>query len=902
MLYHTLNVRLAYTLALIVFVSSRHIQKSEIGKVQQDISKSGKPGEYLWYKTGSVQTDQKFAKSVIARSSHGKKAHSLDENEESSGSTFPNEEDDPSGSGEVHEEYMSGSGIYPNSYMVDIQESDTTDSSAREAVDKMIQVSSGEDSPEETSADFSGDSKGEVERNETPEKELNAQDGSGSTDDEQENDNDEDSQKEEKEEPKVKVMSPAVLKGGEVQRKRSDIYKKSKVTEGNSESEYDKLFKDFKNDGDLGPEVEEDDDSYLDDAITDEEARQLVSEENKEETGMSKSDILGRHHYKGEDIGSMFEGYTDKSGSNSDESGASSGEHKKKAYAHNMKEILSKLDKDVFRGNNSEEHKQLHSKQHRHYHKQLHKHHHHHHHHKHQNNSFTEEADASRALSHHADSGIFNGSVSNVTMEAQKVKKHHEHKRHHHHHHHHHNRLHHHHHQLDHHLKEMESHHDNFNESQIPIADVQQSNSNTQYSTQYPSVYYPSSGPIINTVTPQSPQAPQGTYSAEESSLLQYYNQPSNGFVYHAVRDADKIGAVCLDGSTPGYYVRQGSAEAGKNWIIYLQGGAWCESEKACSGRSRMHLGSSLFFKPLGNPGGILSNSAKENPEFHDWNVAYLPYCDGSSFSGNRSDPVEFEGSLLYFRGFRILDSTISELLSDTSLKEARNVVFSGTSAGGLAVMLHADYVRSKLPKHAHFRSLADSGFFLDTTSRKHKKQKKFRKAMQNVFKLHDCTDGVPQECVKKMSGKDLWKCIFPQYFLRFVKSRLFVVNSLYDSWQLSHIWEIPCASTPYKCSKKEVKLIKKFRSKTLKAMKPVFASSNIGLYVDSCIDHGQVISNAQWNSIKVQHKSIASSFATWCQKPTKTEFFIDEDDYPANPTCVTKDVARRSEIITEGF
>lgn len=107
-----------------------------------------------------------------------------------------------------------------------------------------------------------------------------------------------------------------VLKGGEVQRKRSDIYKKSKVIEGDSESEYDKFFKDFKNDGDLGLEVEEDDDNYLDDVIIDEEVRQLVFEENKEEIGMSKSDILGCYYNKGEDISFMFEGYIDKSGLN----------------------------------------------------------------------------------------------------------------------------------------------------------------------------------------------------------------------------------------------------------------------------------------------------------------------------------------------------------------------------------------------------------------------------------------------------------------------------------------------------------------------------------------------------------------------------------------------------------
>jgi len=78
--------------------------------------------------------------------------------------------------------------------------------------------------------------------------------------------------------------------------------------------------------------------------------------------------------------------------------------------------------------------------------------------------------------------------------------------------------------------------------------------------------------------------------------------------------------------------------------------------------------------------------------------------------------------------------------------------------------------------------------------------------------------------------------------------------------------------------------------------------SANIALFADSCIDHGQVIFNAQWNTIKVMHKSIASTFSKWYYKPKKEMYFIDEDKYPANPTCVTKDVEKRSEIFTEGF
>jgi len=897
-----LHITLFYTLAVIVVVSPRHIQNSE-HNTQQDDSKSGKPGEYLWYKTGS---ERKVAKSFIAKATQGRVVEQLTSdpngNEDLNSGVIPaEEENDLSGSGEPSQaEYMSGSGSYPTSYMVNVHGTDGSlgQRSNGETPNKNLETSGENDQQQdENNADFSGESKKEDtgEETESSEHEVTEQDSSGSIHVEQEDTNDRDTHKTEHKR-KMKPLAPAVDKEVTSPKRRSEIYGKSKVTKGNSDSEYDKLFKDFKNDGDLGLDLEDDDDNGdLDDALNEEEARLLVSEGDKEEAGGSKSTIAHRDH-DGGDLSSMFRGFS------ADSSSSGESVHKN-TRTSKVKEIISKLDSDIFRGHKSEKHVQHHSEKHRDYRKQYYHH---------QENNTAKEAESSPALSHHDQNGIFNGSLSNVTLEAQKVKptqqprkkyhhlydhhhrNHHHHYHYHQHHHRHHHRHHHHHH---HHQLETETQKDDTGENQIPArSHLHQSNSSAQYSVQYPTIYYPAptSGPVV---------AAQSQSYPEENSLMQFYQQSSNGYEYHAVKNADTSGAVCLDGSTPGYYLRRGSGKGNKNWIIYLQGGAWCETEETCLHRSRMHLGSSLFFKPLGNPGGILSNNSKENPEFYDWNVAYLPYCDGSSFSGNRSEPVQFKGSLLYFRGLRILDSTIAELLSDTNLKEASHVIFSGTSAGGLAVMLHADFVRSKLPKKVNFRALADSGFFLDTASRKQKGQRKFRKIMQNVFKLHDCTDGVPQHCVKNTSGKKLWKCIFPQYFLRFVKSRLFVVNPLYDSWQLGNIWEIPCARHPYSCTKKELKQIKKFRKTTLKAMKGVIkGSSNIALFADSCIDHGQVIFNAQWNTIKVMHKSIASTFSKWYYKPKKEMYFIDEDKYPANPTCVTKDVEKRSEIFTEGF
>lgn len=863
------QLTILFTFALISMIPSRHIQNSH-SKIQQDASKSGKPGEYLWYKTDSSRAEIKFARSLIAKS------HDSTESEQS-GALPSLGQEDISGSAESSSEdtgnlQTSGSGGYPTSYMVDIQENTNVETSSVEPTgeasldehkapakikqDREEQI---EKSPGRADKPL-GKTTNEQVSSESAygEEEALLKEGSGK-------DNSNGNYKEEK------ITAPAVEKQVVNPKRRSEISRKSKVEKEDGDSEYEKLFRDFGTEGDLDPSLE-DDDSDLDDSLSDEDTKLLISDEDEDSSGESKSYI-------------------------SRPADKSKVKHKS-SQSSKTKEILARLDTDVFRGNNSEEHEKFYRKKHpdhtvrlnNHYDKVA-------------NQTLNKEGDESKALSHHAVGGIFNGSVSKVVLEAESNKRsrdeHHQQGKHdndqprrhppHHHrrndrHHHHHRRRHH--HDKHHNKKGTKVQKDNAGENK---AAVHQANSSASYGR--PSIYYP---------------YPAQYPAVQQLSPYQSYDAtPKSEYAYHSLQKADNEGAVCLDGSTPGYYLRKGTGKGTRKWIIYLQGGAWCETKESCLSRSQTNLGSTLFLKSLGEPGGILSSDKEENSKFYNWNIAYLPYCDGSSFSGNRVDPVEVEGSLLYFRGFRILNSTISELLSDKDLDSASHVVFSGTSAGGLAVMLHADFVRSRLPRKVHFRTLADSGFFLDTGSQKSKGERKFRKQMQSVFKLHDCTDGVPQKCVEKMPGKDLWKCIFPQYFLRYVKSKIFIVNPLYDSWQLGNIWEIGCASNPYTCTNKEVKQIKKFKKATLKAMKEFLNRSNIGLFADSCIDHGQVVFSNRWNEIKVKTASkdwsISSSFIRWLQHPKK-KLFIDDYDYPANPTCVSIDVDKRSEILTEGF
>lgn len=164
------------------------------------------------------------------------------------------------------------------------------------------------------------------------------------------------------------------------------------------------------------------------------------------------------------------------------------------------------------------------------------------------------------------------------------------------------------------------------------------------------------------------------------------------------------IGASCLDGSVPGYWIWKTDNETHKNnWIIYFQGGGWCYSEADCWGRSQTTLGSSVHWPQTQNLGGMLDNDCTMSPDFCHYNKVMLGYCDGNSFASDRIAPISVvapgapAGTKIWFRGKRNIDAVLATLKHNHRLSDAEIVLQTGGSAGGLAAFLHADYVHVKL-------------------------------------------------------------------------------------------------------------------------------------------------------------------------------------------------------------
>lgn len=123
---------------------------------------------------------------------------------------------------------------------------------------------------------------------------------------------------------------------------------------------------------------------------------------------------------------------------------------------------------------------------------------------------------------------------------------------------------------------------------------------------------------------------------------------------YASIIPMDKIAsggsARCNDGTPYFFYFRASVFNNTKNWLLYLQGGAFCFDSYSCAQR---YKDAKFLMSSDGDPdtistGQILSDQQEDNPLFYDWNQVYLRYCTSDSFCGNASSsstPWSFLGA-----------------------------------------------------------------------------------------------------------------------------------------------------------------------------------------------------------------------------------------------------------------
>ncbi|XP_077240746.1 pectin acetylesterase 12-like [Tasmannia lanceolata] len=346
-------------------------------------------------------------------------------------------------------------------------------------------------------------------------------------------------------------------------------------------------------------------------------------------------------------------------------------------------------------------------------------------------------------------------------------------------------------------------------------------------------------------------------------------------------------GAVCMDGTPPGYHLDRGYGSGANSWLIQLEGGGWCNDINSCVYRKKTRRGSSNYMEKQIPFTGILSNKPEQNPDFFNWNRVKFRYCDGASFSGEGQN----EAAQLFFRGQRIWSAGMEDLMSK-GMRYANQALLSGCSAGGLASILHCDEFRELFPMSTKVKCLSDAGLFLDALDVSGGRT--LRTMYSGVVSLQGVQKNLPPTCTSHM---DPTSCFFPQNLVANIKTPLFILNAAYDSWQIQvslaprsadpHGYWHACTLNHADCTEAQIQFLQGFRNQMLNAVKGFSMSKENGLFINSCFAHCQTERQDTWfsdNSPLIENKGIAQSVGNWYFD--RSEEKLIDCAYPCDNTC----------------
>ncbi|KAG4166162.1 hypothetical protein ERO13_A13G114000v2 [Gossypium hirsutum] len=365
-------------------------------------------------------------------------------------------------------------------------------------------------------------------------------------------------------------------------------------------------------------------------------------------------------------------------------------------------------------------------------------------------------------------------------------------------------------------------------------------------------------------------------FNETELSLIEAYDYGVSKLNYNPlmvgltlIASASAKGAVCLDGTLPGYHWHRGYGSGANNWLIHLEGGGWCNNVRTCVYRKKTRRGSSTYMEKQIPFTGILSDKADQNPDFFNWNRVKVRYCDGASFTGDTKN----KAAKLQFRGQRIWLAATEDLMS-RGMRNAKQALLSGCSAGGLASILHCDEFRNMFPRTSKVKCLSDAGLFLDAVD---------VSGGRTLRSLYNGVVGL--------------QCFFPQNLISNIRTPLFILNAAYDSWQIQssiappsadpHGYWHECRLNHAKCSASQMRFLQGFRIEMLNVIKGFSQSRENGLFINSCFAHCQTERQDTWfaaNSPEIRNKAIAIAVGDWYFDRAGVK--VIDCPYPCDKSC----------------
>jgi len=156
-----------------------------------------------------------------------------------------------------------------------------------------------------------------------------------------------------------------------------------------------------------------------------------------------------------------------------------------------------------------------------------------------------------------------------------------------------------------------------------------------------------------------------------------------DGWIKHTFDPAGGDGPICIAGTPFSVFTRAGNPA---KLLIFLQGGGACWQDfYNCNILAEEQ-------EPPAPRAGIWDFDSKDNP-LKDYSIVYMPYCDGSTFSGD-NDVVDASfpfGPVRFHRGLRNQSAGID--VAKSMFPNARRITLAGSSAGGVGAAGFAPFL-----------------------------------------------------------------------------------------------------------------------------------------------------------------------------------------------------------------
>ena len=405
--------------------------------------------------------------------------------------------------------------------------------------------------------------------------------------------------------------------------------------------------------------------------------------------------------------------------------------------------------------------------------------------------------------------------------------------------------------------------------------------------------------------------------------------------------------AICND-FTPAIYYKSSEVSKSEDWIIFFEGGGGCSSLDECNDRwkdpdSQVVAANGRTVNPLMSSDAyphhvegrdLLSSSPEDNPLFFNYTHVLVPYCSQDAFLANRTNPNRSDFSKGFnstegadnfvYKGREIFYSVIRDLLVNRQMDRAKRIVLAGSSAGGVGILNHLEWVQKELNRtisgpQPELFVIIDSSWFV-TFGGNHAVN--FAENIPQIFDLpapacHDLSLGF--SCCTSPS------CLFThEEYLPDNLPPIFAVSSIYDIFTLDVPLRDAINKYGYSNDQAILRIFNSYGAVMNTTFTQSYSSSNphLSLFTPSCTQHvyfatsdlwdaggvlnmtvdGEFTSGAfsltdpirsgHWNYVKINRSGILISLhealQEWYADPTTPRFYASTCSGPVCGTCLS--------------